>query len=307
MSVLALFGAIKNLLSPKASGADIITNIFHLHRWTGVFLLGASIVSTSKQFFGDPIQCFPHIMPTGMFNAYCFMTGTYTVLPANASDLMGPLDSHRGVSTDIRGRAVYHNYYQWAPFILFFQAVAFYLPYRIWKHLEGGKLAKILVKVSRDPLAETPLAEQVEGVARFFCAHPGWYNSLARILLLCEIGQLLNVILQMYFLDTMLGHSFFSLGSDFMTAAYPLTHYHALEDVFPLVTKCKMYYIGATGNPVMDSGMCILPINIVNQKIFLGCWFLFILLILLSGAKIIFSLFLFLLPSLRYFLLRSQT
>jgi hypothetical protein len=26
-------------------------------------------------------------------------------------------------------------------------------------------------------------------------------------------GQLLNVILQMYFLDTMLGHSFFSLGS----------------------------------------------------------------------------------------------
>jgi hypothetical protein len=94
----------------------------------------------------------------------------------------------------------------------------------------------------------------VVGVARFFCAHPGWYNSLARILLLCEIGQLLNVILQMYFLDTMLGHSFFSLGSDFMTAAYPLTHYHALEDVFPLVTKCKMYYIGATGNPVMDSG-----------------------------------------------------
>ena len=52
------------------------------------------------------------------------------------------------------------------------------------------------------------------------------------------------------------------------------------------------------------AGMCILPINIVNQKIFLGCWFLFILLILLSGAKIIFSLFLFLLPSLRYFLLR---
>jgi hypothetical protein len=25
-------------------------------RWMGVFLLGASIVSTSKQFFGDPIQ-----------------------------------------------------------------------------------------------------------------------------------------------------------------------------------------------------------------------------------------------------------
>jgi hypothetical protein len=31
--------------------------------------------------------------------------------------------------------------------MMMMQAVAFYLPYRIWKHLEGGKLAKILVKV----------------------------------------------------------------------------------------------------------------------------------------------------------------
>ena len=29
------------------------------------------------------------------------------------------------------------------------QAVAFYLPYRVWKHLEGGKLEKILVKVTQ--------------------------------------------------------------------------------------------------------------------------------------------------------------
>jgi hypothetical protein len=36
------------------------------------------------------------------------------------------------------------------------------------------------------------------------------------------------------------------------------------------------------------AGMCILPINIVNQKIFLGCWFLFILLILLSPILISF-------------------
>jgi len=50
--------------------------------------------------------------------------------------------------------------------------------------------------------------------------------------------------------------------------------------------------------------MCILPVNIVNQKIFLCCWFLFIIIILLSGSMIIFNLFLVLLPPLRYFLLR---
>jgi hypothetical protein len=44
----------------------------------------------------------------------------------------------------------------------------------------------------------------------------------------------------------------------------------------------------------------------VNQKIFLACWFIFIILILLSGIKVIFNLLLLFFPGLRYFLLRSQ-
>lgn len=30
-----------------------------------------------------------------------------------------------------------HAYYQWVPFVLFGQAIMFYLTHRLWKHLEG--------------------------------------------------------------------------------------------------------------------------------------------------------------------------
>jgi innexin len=38
----------------------------------------------------------------------------------------------------------HHAYYQWVPFVLFSQAIMFYLPHLFWRSWEGGKL-KILV------------------------------------------------------------------------------------------------------------------------------------------------------------------
>ncbi len=35
---------------------------------------------------------------------------------------------------------VYHAYYQWVPIVLFFQALSFYFPHWMWKHMEGGRM-----------------------------------------------------------------------------------------------------------------------------------------------------------------------
>lgn len=41
------------------------------------------------------------------------------------------------------GSMKFHSYYQWVPFMLFFQALLFYVPHLIWKMWEGGKISMI--------------------------------------------------------------------------------------------------------------------------------------------------------------------
>ena len=90
------------------------------------------------------------------------MTATYT-LPR----MMTNSSSHPGVSSGVVNAGgeeegtVYHNYYQWVCLLLAVQASICYLPWAVWKGIEGGRVGKLLVKVSQDPLTETPLSEQV--------------------------------------------------------------------------------------------------------------------------------------------------
>ena len=47
---------------------------------------------------------------------------------------------------------------------------------------------------------------------------------------------------------------------------------------------CSMSYFGPSGEPTMVSGMCTLPINIVNEKIYFILFVWYILLIIVSVA-----------------------
>jgi len=306
MSVLSLFGAVKNLINPKNKGADISSNAFRIARWMGILMVLCSILTSSKQFFGEPIQCKSHYFSPGMFGTYCFMAGTVTVLPENRTEELANGHAHLGISSDKSGRQMRHNYYQWVPFILFFQAVLFYAPYRMWKSWEGGKLTKLLVKVSNDPLTETPLADQVLGISKFLAANPGWYTSFARKMVFCESSILVITVLQMYMLDLIFGGHFFSYGSEFMNASYGWEHYRIVEEVFPLVTNCEMKYIGQGGSPASDTGVCVMAINILNQKIFMLSWYLHILIIMFTALQVLYNVFLMLAPGARYLMLRNQ-
>lgn len=38
----------------------------------------------------------------------------------------------------------HHAYYQWVPFVLFAQALSFYLPHVFWRSWEGGKIKNLV-------------------------------------------------------------------------------------------------------------------------------------------------------------------
>ena len=92
---------------------DLYPTYYSILRFTASLLIVSSILTTSRQYFGDPIHC--HVggqIPLNVFQSYCFMTATYTLprMVTNSS-------SHPGVSTGVVNAGgeeegtVYHNYY----------------------------------------------------------------------------------------------------------------------------------------------------------------------------------------------------
>lgn len=78
-----------------------------------------------------------------VINTYCWISHTFT-LP-NKIEGIGTHVVSPGVSSyvDKEDEVRYHSYYQWVPFMLFFQGIMFYFPYWLWKNWEEGKIDKI--------------------------------------------------------------------------------------------------------------------------------------------------------------------
>eukprot|EP00092_Neocalanus_flemingeri_P022211 GFUD01024090.1.p1 GENE.GFUD01024090.1~~GFUD01024090.1.p1 ORF type:complete len:359 (+),score=46.95 GFUD01024090.1:87-1163(+) len=307
MSVVAVLGDLTKYVKFKPR-ADVSNTIFRLHRLTAGLLIGCSILTTSRQFFGDPIHCMlgGGTIPQPVFQSYCFMSGTYT-LPLITSSITS---AHPGVNTGsinaggAEDGTVYHNYYQWVCLLLVVQACVCYLPWGTWKWVEGGMVGKLLAKVSQDPLTETPLSDQVAGLGDFLLSHSGWFNSCALKLLLCQTSCLILTVGQMYAMDLALGNQFLSLGSNLLSVEILG---QSLTKVFPKVVKCSMVYFGPSGDPVNNSGMCTLPINIINEKIYLVMWIWFLVLTLVTILCLLHQSLLLILPSLRQIHIQRQS
>merc|ERR1719351_696156 len=69
--------------------------------------------------------------------------------------------------------------------------------------------------------------------------------------------------------------------------------------VFPKVTKCTFHKYGPSGTVTRHDGLCILALNIINEKIYVFLWFWFVGVAIMSGLAIIYRMVVILVPSLR--------
>lgn len=79
-----------------------------------------------------------------------------------------------------------------------------------------------------------------------------------------------------------------------------------MDHFFPKLTKCWIRTYGPTGTLQLKDRLCVLPLNIVNEKIFIVLWFWLIFLTLLSTAAVFFRILVFCLPPLRTFMIMGQ-
>ena len=117
----------------------------------------------------------------------------------------------------------------------------------------------------------------------------------------CDLLNFVNVIGQMYFVN-------FFLGGVFMTYGTDVINFMSMEDkdrsdpmmeVFPRVTKCTFHKYGASGTIQKLDALCVLGLNIINEKIYITLWFWFVLLALITALYSVYVVALISMPGLR--------
>lgn len=310
-TVLATFAVIKDHVKLKVSQDDVaIDNIvFKLHyRATFLVMLMGSVLVTSRQFFGEHIRC---ITGSGMsekvINTFCFFNSTYTVVKHLNMTLVesGQLP-HPGVGPAAdEDPIVHHAYYQWVPFALFFQAICFYLPHYLWRSKEGGRLKFMVsglhlsslalhdeqMKLDNDVVipSKQDRDEKIRQIRVAFVNRIHLNRPWAYYLGLCEVLNFINVLAQIYLTDRFLGGAFLGLGQA-LGADRSHGETNVLDVVFPKVTKCRFYKYGPSGGMQQHDALCVMALNIINEKIYVFLWYWFIILSVITGLGLVWRI-----------------
>jgi len=319
--MLGFFSGLKDFL--KFDHVWIDNNVFRLHyKATVLIFVTCSLLVSTRQYIGDPIDCMVDGVPGGIMDTYCWIHSTYSV-PTRWVGVQGQDVPHPGVApladldravafgqktpTDPTQRQEpsekrYHKYYQWVAFMLFLHAVFFYIPRYLWKSSEGGKIKMLVGKLPEDVMMKSDAKkDQIDTIVKYFRLHRGTHSTYAMRFFLCEILNFVNVIGQIFFIDTF-------LDGEFSTYGMRVFEYSGLEAedrpdpmavVFPKVTKCTFHKYGPSGTVQLHDGLCVLPTNIINEKIYIFLWLWLVSLAVVTGAFLIYRIAVILGPQIR--------
>lgn len=303
-----VFGSVKGLL--KIDSVCIDNNIFRLHyKATVVILVAFSLLVTSRQYIGDPIDCIVDDIPLNVMDTYCWIYSTFTI-PNRLTGRVGQDIVQPGVASHVDGKdeVKYHKYYQWVCFVLFFQAMLFYVPRYLWKTWEGGRIKMLVLDLNCPIVSDECKSDRKKLLVDYFTTNLHLQNFYAFRFFICEVLNFINVVGQIFFMDFFLDGEFSTYGSDVLkfTEMEPEEREDPMSRVFPKVTKCTFHKYGPSGSVQKFDGLCVLPLNIVNEKIYVFLWFWFVFLSVLSGISLIYRCCVIMGPKLRLYLLRAK-
>lgn len=307
MSVFAMASSVAGFVKVRylMDKAIIDNMVFRFHyRVTSAILFVSCVLVTANNLIGDPIQCITDgAVPPYVINTYCWITTTFT-LPHQHGKPIGSHVAHPGVGNFVQGEddERYHAYYQWVPFMLFFQGVLFYVPHWVWKSWEKGKVRMITEGIRGAIVGpKEDRRDKLGRLVQYITDTLHMHNVYASGYFICEALNFLNVIANMFFIDAFLGGAFFTYGLDVIKFSQQDQENRTdpMVAIFPRVTKCTFHKFGPSGSIQRHDALCVLALNILNEKIYIFLWFWFILLAVMSGMALIYSSAVLLLPSIR--------
>lgn len=304
-SMLHLFLGLKSLV--KVSRFHTDCSVFRLHyRVTVMVLLAFTFIVTSRQYIGAAIMCVhTEEIPKEVLNTYCWIHPTYTLSSAHWKRV-GVDVPHPGVDKTRDEKDKKHvKYYQWVGFLLFFQSILFYIPRWLWKNWEAGKIHALMMDLDIGVVQDVEKRQKKRLLLDYLSDNLKHHNWWAYRYFFCEFLALINVIGQMFLMDRFFDGAFLTFGLEVIAFAEQdqEDRLDPLIYVFPRMTKCTFHKFGTSGEVEKHDALCLLPLNIVNEKVYIFLWFWFILLAMLSTLVILYRLIIIISPKMRAYLL----
>jgi len=303
-----IFGGVSSLFLKRES-ASIDNLIFKCHyRGTGIILVMAFALVTSRQFVGSPIHCMTDSMSSGVMDSYCWLHSTFSV-SNNVAGQIGQDHSYPGVGPLSGSSFHHHKYYQWVVFVLSLQIALFHLPRLLWKSYEGGVM-KLLTNGLTDITAfmdGDTKSDGLDRIRKFYSVSGSGRGKYFLVFFFCEILNFVNIVGQIFMMDRFLGYQFTTYGTKVLaqTEGNFTERADHLNVVFPKVAKCIFKKFGVSGSIQTHDALCVLPLNIINEKIYVALWFWFIFLAAATGAFLLYRLVTIISVDLRTYVLYS--
>ena len=314
MSVLGLLSPFNNFVSFDKHRIDNLAFRLATKTTTLIFLVSCALV-TASTFIGDPIDCVVTGVPAGVMDTYCWIHSTFT-LPRRVRGISEGVVAHPGVGApdfdydegEGGENITRHRYYQWVCFTLFFQACVSYLPRYLWLAGEGKRMSSLVpdalvysVSDKRMPafavpagaVSEDVVKDRVNHMAQYLAAHLRGGKDLRNYFwrfIACEILNVVVVLFQLWFTDNFLGGMFLGFAGTLAEAANldPEDRFDPMALVFPKVAKCTFRRYGPTGTIERFDGLCVLPVNIINEKIYIFLWYWLVILAVVSCVAVLY-------------------
>lgn len=181
----------------------------------------------------------------------------------------------------------FHKYYQWVCIVLFFQATLFYIPGYLWLSREGKRMSALTLNLNSSIVNMEYAGDKMKIISKYFEDNFWRHNSYAWRFFICEILNFSNVFGQIYFMNFFWMMNFFHYGINVFKAIHqqPEIRDDPMSRIFPKVTKCSSHKYGPSGTLQKLDGLCVLSLNIINEKIYVLLWLWFFILGILSSLS----------------------
>lgn len=158
-------------------------------------------------------------------------------------------------------------------------------------------MTRLIQDLNKCILAEGKRKGNAELLVGFVHQRLGSFNNYAFRFLLCEALNLLNVLAQIKLTDSFLQGEFLAYGWNMLFSGQ--FDVSPTGRVFPKLAKCTFNRFGPSGDVQSYDNLCLLPLNILNEKIYFFVWLLFGALLVVSTLALLYRLAVIVLPNAR--------